>query len=225
MGQIIIQPMTPHDPITLIGMQAGVCYGADIANLEKNYRRGIDCLQSDHGRTFEFVDVYMILKGYSARVIREWYTHIGGAPTRLQASTRYIDYAKGFDYISPESISTNTDAAYVYETTMARVREAMQILERMGIPRQDIANLLPLGMTTEVVDKRNVRNLIDMSRQRECSRALPEFREMFSDIKNALSEYSEEWRTLINMKFMPKCKAIGYCPESVSCGRKGNSNE
>ena len=74
---------------------AGVCYNANIENDEKNYKRGMDCIKSMHGRTTEFPDVYMVLDDYSARVIREFYTHIGGAPTRLQASTRYIDYEKG----------------------------------------------------------------------------------------------------------------------------------
>lgn len=53
----------------------------------------------------------MILDGYSARVIREWYTHIGGSPTRLQASTRYIDYEHGFDYVVPPSIEKDEAAS------------------------------------------------------------------------------------------------------------------
>lgn len=80
---IIIQEETIKNPITFIGKQAGVCYGADISDPIKNYERGLDCLSNNHGRTFEFPDVYMILDEYSARVIREWYTHIGGMPTRL----------------------------------------------------------------------------------------------------------------------------------------------
>ena len=72
---------------------------------EKNYKRGMDCIISGHGRVMEYVNVEMIIAGYSARVEREWYTHIGGSPTRLQSSTRYINYAgRGFDYIIPPSI-------------------------------------------------------------------------------------------------------------------------
>ena len=87
MGKIILLPETTKNPITLIGERAGICWGADISNKEKNYKRGLDCILSNHGRTLEYVNVEMIIDGYSARVIREWYTHIGGAPTRLQAST------------------------------------------------------------------------------------------------------------------------------------------
>jgi thymidylate synthase (FAD) len=94
MPEVIIYHNTTKDPISLIGRMAGVCYGADTSNNIKNYERGLDCIKHNHGRTLEFVDVYLQLSDYSAKVIREWYTHIGGAPTRLQASTRYINYDK-----------------------------------------------------------------------------------------------------------------------------------
>ena len=71
---------------------------------------------------------------------------------------------------------------------------------------------------TKVVDKRNLRNLCDMSRQRMCSRAYWEYRQMFKDIYNALSEYSEEWKTITEMCFHPKCAVTGYCIEKNSCG-------
>ena len=102
------------DPISLIGREAGVCWGADIANQEKNYKRGMDCLTSGHGRTWEYPQVYMVLDGYSARVIREFYTHIGGGPTRLQASTRYINYQKGFPYVIPPKIAADEEAKAIY---------------------------------------------------------------------------------------------------------------
>ena len=67
------------------------CWGAPVDNEQKNYKRGLDCIKSRHGRTWEYVEVYMVLEGWSSRVIREFYTHIGGAPSRLQESTRYVD--------------------------------------------------------------------------------------------------------------------------------------
>ena len=106
MGTIIITNDTTKTPITMIGFYAGVCQGADTSNQEKNYKRGLDCIESVHGRTWEFPDVYAIIDGYSAKVLREWYTHIGCLPTRLQGSTRYINYSKGegFEYKTPPSV-------------------------------------------------------------------------------------------------------------------------
>lgn len=220
MGKIIIQQETTADPISLIGREAGVCWGADITNQEKNYKRGMDCLTSGHGRTWEYPQVYMILDGYSARVIREFYTHIGGGPTRLQASTRYINYQKGFPYVIPPKIAADEEAKAVYCHAMDEILLSMQKLEEKGLPREDIGMLLPLGMETKVVFRTNLRNLIDMAHQRMCTRAYWEYRALMNDIVKALSEYSEEWNYLTQHYFVPKCEVTGFCTEAKCCGRK-----
>ena len=219
MGSITILSETTKNPISLIGERAGICWGANIENSERNYKRGLDCINAGHGRTLEYVNVELVIDGYSARVIREWYTHLGGSPTRLQASTRYIDYGN-FEYVTPPKIAKNEEAKRIYEDTMKAVTEAGKALEELGIPREDSALLLPRGMTTKIVDKRNLRNLIDMSRQRMCTRAYWEYRELFSDICKALRDYSREWAYIIDTQMMPKCEALGYCPETYCCGRK-----
>lgn len=219
MGTVLISPETTKHPISMIGKFAGECWGAPIDNQERNYKRGLQCLKDQHGRTFEFPDVYMIIDGYSARVIREWYTHIGGSPTRLQASTRYIDY-ENFQYITPPSIQNNVTAQIEYEKAMKNIQKGLKGLEMINIPREDIALLLPLGMTTKIACKHNLRNLMDMSRQRMCSRAYWEYRQLFNDLCNALKEYSEEWKYIIDNYFKPKCEILGGCPESKTCGRK-----
>ena len=219
MGTITVLPETTKDPISLIGRRAGICWGTDISNEEKNYKRGLDCIESLHGRTFEFPDVHLLIDGYSARVIREYYTHIGCLPTRLQESTRYVDY-ENFKYVIPHTILSNAEALEVYQETMQVISNNCKKLEELGIPREDSAMQLPIGMATKIVDKRNLRNLIDMSRNRMCTRAYWEFRELFNDILTALKEYSSEWKYLINTQMNPKCELLGYCPEKHGCGRK-----
>lgn len=221
MGTVTILPETTRYPISLIGQRAGVCWGADIEDADKNYKRGMDCILSNHGRTLEYVNIEMVIDGYSARVIREYYTHIGGSPTRLQASTRYIDY-NNFDYVVPKSIKNNkdNDAWSTYFSTMNCIRDACEKLNCIGVPREDISMLLPLGMTTKIVDKRNLRNLVDMSHQRMCTRAYWEYRQLFNDICDALREYSDEWNKIVDYLFVPKCELFGYCTEKKPCGRK-----
>lgn len=216
MGTITILDTTTPNPISLMGMRAGICWGADTSDPAANYRRGWDCITSGHGRVMEYVNVEMVLDGYSARVIREWYTHIGGMPTRLQASTRYIDYGE-FEYVTPPSIEADENALARYREAMGAISWALRNMP--GIPREDAAMLLPLGMTTRIVDKRNLRNLVDMSRQRMCQRAFWEFRELFDDISGALSRYSDEWEMVTDHLFMPKCKANGFCTEKHGCGK------
>lgn len=230
MKSVTILPETTKNPITLIGKRAGICWGADISDDAQNYQRGIDCITSNHGRVLEFVNIEAVIEGYSARVIREWYTHIGGAPTRLQSSTRYIDYNE-FDYITPNesvtepSVFMTDEQVNIYKNAMLHTSQTAKLLEESGMPREDIALLLPLGMTTNIVDKRNVRNVIDMSRQRMCKRAYWEFRDLFNDYISKLKEYSDEWVTLIDLTMMPKCKALGYCPEIRSCKKSNKTSE
>ncbi|MBO4440096.1 MAG: FAD-dependent thymidylate synthase [Spirochaetaceae bacterium] len=222
---ITILEETTKNPITLMGARAGVCWGADTADNEKNYNRGLDCIKSGHGRVMEYVNVEMIIDGYSARVIREWYTHIGGAPTRLQASTRYINY-KTFDIVVPPSVAkAGKEAEAAVSETIAKIKDTLKLLEEAGVPREDSAMLLPLGMTTKIVDKRNLRSLVDMSHQRMCTRAFWEYRKLFAELSKALADYSDEWKTLVDMLFMPKCELSGFCTEKKSCGRMPKKEE
>lgn len=239
MGKVIIDQETTVAPIVMIGEKAGSCWGADIFDKEKNFKRGVDCIQSGHGRALEFPNIIMTLEGYSARVIRELYTHIGGAPTRLQASTRYINY-KDFEYVTPPKIKnfpkekianfTCSGPLAIYEQTMRVISENMQSLEKYGIPKEDIAMMLPLGMTTKVEFKCNLRELIQIFNQRLCTRAYWEFRELMTDIKNALIEYGNsywdylpgfvnEWELIAKNLFVPKCEKDGVCYEKYCCGR------
>lgn len=220
MGTVTILPETPKDPLALIGRRAGICWNADITNDEKNIKRGISCIESGHGRTMEFVDVHMIIDGFSARVMREYFRHIGGMTPYLQASTRYINY-KDFDIIRPKSIESNKEALIEFNSTTKQLRETLENLKDFGIPNEDVANLLPIGMTTKCVEKRNLRNIVDMSHVRKCSRAYHEFRlDLFPTIENELKNYSNQWEWIVDNLFKPKCEIYGYCDEEKSCGRK-----
>lgn len=219
MGRVLVRDYTTKTPLQMIGESAGFCWGSDISDANKNMKRAIECIASGHGRTMEFPDIHLILDGYSARVIREFYTHIGCLPTRLQSSTRYVD-AKSFKYVTPPSVFKNEKAKQVYDETMEHIREGYAKLEGLGIKREDAAMVLPLGMETVIVDKRNFRNLVDMAKNRMCTRAYWEYRELMNDICEALSSYSGEWNTLIKLCMKPKCEVSGYCTESKSCGRK-----
>lgn len=168
----------------------------------------------------EFVDVHMIIDGFSARVMREYFRHIGGMTPYLQASTRYINY-KDFDIIRPKSIESNKEALIEFNSTTKQLRETLENLKDFGIPNEDVANLLPIGMTTKCVEKRNLRNIVDMSHVRKCSRAYHEFRlDLFPTIENELKNYSNQWEWIVDNLFKPKCEIYGYCDEEKSCGRK-----
>lgn len=223
MGTVTILPETVKDPISLMGRRAGICWGADITDEKKNYKRGLECIENNHGRVLEFPDVHMFFDGYSAKCLREYYTHIGCLPSRLQASTRYIDYSKGegFSYTTPHTIAKNEKVLAEWKDIMQTINSLIsRFINEYKIPVEDATMALPIAYSSKMVDKRNPRNLIDMSRNRMCSRAYWEFRELFNDIIIALKNYSDEWATLIELEFMSKCEYLGFCPEKYSCGKK-----
>ena len=220
-GKVIILSETTDEPLTLAGQLSGVCWNSDISNHEKNFKRGLDCLKSGHGRVLEYPQIYMVLDGWSARVIREFTRHVGGAPTYVQASTRYINY-DNFNYFTPPAIANDPVAKSIYESTMNGIAEGIKQLEEIcKIKREDTANLLPLGMETKIVFRTNLRMLIDMAKVRKCTRAYHEFRELFKAIEDALCIYSDEWKYLIEEEhiFKSKCEILGWCEETHGCGR------
>ena len=223
---IKILDSTTKEPLQLIGAMAGICWGANTEDKEKNLKRAFDCINSGHDRTEEFPDVYMIIDGYSAKACRELYTHIGGAPTRLQASTRYIDYEKkGVEVVTPHSVANQELAKEAWDETIEAIKTGMSKLKALGIPNEDLTNLLPLAYKTKMVWKVNLRTLIHFMQIRLCSRSFWEIRELSTDICEALRDYSKEWNEIVESLFVPKCIAAGYCIESKSCGLKPKKEE
>lgn len=204
-----------NNPITEIGKVAGICWGANTTDDSKNYKRGLDCIQNNHGRVMEYTDIEVIIEGYSARVIRELYTHVIGT-SRLQASTRYVDYSD-FDYYTPNTINTNPQAKDLYDNCMNTIKDTYSKLLDLGVKKEDVGGLLPLNSTTKIVLKINLRALIHMFNMRTCNRAYIEFRALMKELKIELSKLSEEWKFLCDYCFVPKCIADGYCTETYSC--------
>jgi thymidylate synthase (FAD) len=207
---------TEH-PISFMGKVAGYCWGADTKDETKNYKRGIECIQNNHGRVMEFSDVTIVLSEYSARVAREIYTHIIGT-SRLQESTRYVNCEK-FEYFTPSKIENNLNAKEIYDALMSDIGYAYGELAAEGIPKEDIANILPLGMDTKITLKINVRAILNMAEVRTCTRAYHEFRKFMQELKNVLSQLDEEWAEIMNKYAVTKCVKCGFCNEKYSCGR------
>ena len=200
-----------ENPLTLIGEVASFCWGSKPS---KNI--GIKCLKSDHGRTFEYPDIIISIEGYSARMIRELYTAMIGV-SKLQSSTRYINY-KDFEYYTPDSIRNNDEALCKYDRLMAKIMDAYEYLEdECKIPKEDIANVLPLGMMTKVALKINLRAILYLFELRTCTRAYIEYRVFMKELREVLCSISEEWKFIIDNFAKVKCVKQGNCFEDQSC--------
>ena len=217
MIEIKILEGTTINPLQCIGSRAGICCNADISNTEKNIERARDCIVSGHGRVLEFVNVEFVVTGISARAARELYTHIGGSPTRLQESTRYISY-ENFDYYSPLLPDTvKVGLKNLYDEAMKSAARFYRDLLNAGMSKEDAANVLPLGMATKVVMKTSLRMLENLMNQRLCSRAYKEMREFSCRLYYELMNLNNEWKEICVNLFVPKCLKYGYCTENKSC--------
>lgn len=210
----------------MIGELTGICYGSDTSDVDKNVKRAWDCIYSNHGRSEEFPDIYVVLEGYSSKCLRELYTHIGGSPTRLQASTRYIDYEKSFNAIVPPKVENNSEALATWNAAIENVRAAMSDLKGFGVPKEDYTNLLPLAYESKMVWKLNARTLANFMNKRLCARAYWEIRNLAKDLKKELKKYSEEWNLLADAIYVPDCEKykflnpnLCFCCEARCCGK------
>jgi thymidylate synthase (FAD) len=217
---------TTENPLQKMGYNAGVCWAAPLDDAEKNRKRAISCIKAGHGRVLEYVDVEMVISGASARCLRELYTHIGGSPTRLQSSTRYVSEEQGFGYYIPPKIENNIELKPIYEDGMELIQKTYNALMARKATKEDAANLLPLGMESKMVWKINLRALINFMNRRLCTRALKEIRDLSIEIKNQLSAKNEEWAWIADNLFVPTCEIYKYrnpnlvfCPEQQCCGK------
>lgn len=200
------------NPLQVIGKNAGICWGATDTP-EANRKRALSCIASHHDRVMEYPEVTLVVEGYSARCIRELYTHIVGT-TRLQESTRYVD-CKCVGYFTPYGYDEEQTA--LYKKVMEEAFNNYAALLDAGISREDAANALPLGMNTKIVWKINLRALVHFFHMRSCMRAYKEIRNLCKELKDVLRKVDAEWETICNMLFVPKCDAFHECTEAHPC--------
>jgi len=199
------------NPLSLMGEVASCCW-----NSNPSPKIGIDCIESGHGRVLEYADVTVEISGYSARCIREIYTAMIGV-SKLQASTRYINYGE-FNYIIPDSIKNNKKALDVYNYLMTYISHSYKALQDLNIPKEDIANILPLGMESKMVLKINARAILHMAELRLCNRAYWEFRNFMKELLGVLSKLDDEWAKIVSYA-KPKCEVYGKCTEKNPCSK------
>ena len=116
------------------------------------------------------------------------------------------------------SIDKNILAYETYTDVMFIIQKAYKKLEDLGIPKEDIANILPLGMESKMVLKINARAILHMVKVRECTRAYWEFRKFIKELKSVVGDLDSEWLKIISYAKV-KCELLGYCNEKNSCGR------
>jgi len=200
------------EPLTLMGEVASICW-----NSKPSKTIAKKCMESHHDRVLEFTDVILEIDQYSARMIRELYTHLIGV-SRLQESTRYVEYGE-FEFYTPDSVLQDPKALEVYNRVMKFISLNYKLLHEQGIPKEDIANILPLGMFTKIAFKINLRAILHMFELRTCTRTYKEYRNFMEELRTVLSSLDDDWKFIIDNYAKTKCDISGFCSETKSCGR------
>ena len=108
----------------------------------------------------------------------------------------------------------------------AMVKAMQSLVGLIGVPKEDAANILPLGMESKMVWKGNLRMLINFMNRRLCTRALKEIRGFANEFKKLLASVDDEWAWIAENLFVPSCEQykihnpeMKFCVEEHCCGR------
>jgi len=131
-----------------------------------------------------------------------------------QESQRYVKYEDGFEYVVPESITKDKYLNAAFKTVMRQISNVYKNLLTDGVPAEDARFLLPNACCTNIDMTINYHALIDLCKERLCSRAQWEIRAMAEELKAKVAEVSP----VLAGYLQPKCYWLKHCPEAKSCG-------
>lgn len=139
-----------------------------------------------------------------------------------QESQRYVKYENGFDYVTPDTLKgklfyiSELDESFSFEEMMYSIGcfyRAM-LKDESEPPAEDARFVLPNACCTNIDMTINYHALIDLCKERLCSRAQWEIRAMAEELKAKVAEVSP----VLAGYLQPKCYWLKHCPEAKSCG-------
>lgn len=177
------------------------------------------CLNSGHQSVVEHQAFTFYISGVSRALTHQLVRH--RIASYSQQSQRYCKLNNGeqFKYVIPPTIQNNELAAKYFYAYMAATAELYHSLIKEGIPAEDARYVLPNAASTNITVTMNLRQLIHFCNERMCLTAQWEIREM---VRLMFNEVTKVLGPELSAYLVPKCKALGYCPESKkrSCGMK-----
>lgn len=194
------------DPAWVIEQAASVCYNSIPTHrcelAEKCYRSG-------HHSVLEHVSFTFRIEGISRACSHQLVRHRMGSYS--QRSQRYCEEDE-FEYITPVNIAPAT-----YDEFMNDAKELYLHFKGIGVPNEDARYALPNACATTIYVTMNLRSLINFMRERLCTRAQWEIRNVAKEMRELVVSAMPQAGEMLR----PKCEAnpqYPFCPESKSCG-------
>jgi len=169
-------------------------------------------IQAGHWTPLEFAVFNFEIDGVSRALTHQLVRKRVGVAF-AQESQRYVKYDGGFDYVTPPSIEKNSLAKWKFERCMEKLAETYAELLKL-VPAEDARFVLPNACTSSIHMTINYHALIDLAKERLCSRAQWEIRELVKKLRKSVSEVSPKLAGYLQ----PKCWWLKRCPETKSCG-------
>lgn len=121
---------------------------------EKSFIR--NCIKRGHHSILEHASASFRITGASRAFTHQLVRH--RLASFSQQSQRYVDEA-GFNYVIPESVLADDDAALIFRDFMALAEETYRRLRDRGIRKEDARFVLPNASESQIVFSANFREL------------------------------------------------------------------
>ena len=150
---------------------------------EKSFIR--NCIKRGHHSILEHASASFRITGASRAFTHQLVRH--RLASFSQQSQRYVDEA-GFNYIMPEAVLEDAEAAKAFREQMARAEETYRFLRERGVRKEDARFVLPNASESQIVFSANFRELRAIFRLRLERGAQWEIRRVCSDMLKLLQE-------------------------------------
>ncbi len=121
---------------------------------EKSFIR--NCIKRGHHSILEHATASFRITGASRSFTHQLVRH--RLASFSQQSQRYVDEA-GFNYVIPDSILADAEAAAIFRDFMGRAEETYRLLRDRGIRKEDARFVLPNASESQIVFSANFREL------------------------------------------------------------------
>lgn len=169
-----------EDPLELIGWCAGLSTSRSGIN---DQRRAIRCIEAGHESVLEHFVITCRIDGISRACSHQLVRHRLASYT--QESQRYTKIDTDSDwYVTPKALSESG----TYKVAMRVAADSYNAALKDGVKSEDARYMLPNAARTSIVMTCNLRQFLNIYRQRTDAGAQEEIRHMVRLIRDALLE-------------------------------------
>lgn len=191
--EVKLMAYTP-DPVWVCALAASKCYCSEpkVATVRA-------CIKNGHDSVIEHASFTFEITGVSRALLAQLTRHRIGWSYSVR-SQRYVEQGAE-EYVTPDSVQTDSDSLEIYKSTMAVAHAAYKKLLDAGIKREDARMVLGQGYTTELIVTANARSLRHFFDLRLDNRAQWEIRDlavrMFELVYEVAPELFEDFKDRI----------------------------